>query len=567
MSTNAFRNGAARIMPFFWPLHALIAEAQSPFTEEALERGVNYLCQSPSGTAFNFGYGVAFVDLDNDLDPDLVTLGRSGGRVGVFENTGGTFIDRSTTTQIPFLPAASGVTAADFDGDGDQDLYIACWLSANALLRNDGNFTFTNVAAAAGVADAGAGVGCAWADYDLDGRVDLYLANRTGSQLPSGAPSPERNRLYRNRGNGTFENLAPTLGVEAADEPTFQAVFFDYDADGAPDLYLSTDKGYIGLGQNHLFMNNLGAFTDVTAASGTGAMINSMGVAVGDFNGNGFQDLYCTNTPEGNPLYINQGTGAFLEQSAAAGVQSFRIGWAACFLDYNHDARPDLFVCNMGSENRLYATGSAWPCIDVAPALQVNDPGPSFCMAAADIDDDGDLDIVVQNNGQRIKLLINHEDGQRRWARFKIIGLGNNTGAIGAIGANVAIRANEAWQRREIFAGTSYKSHNELIAHFGLNQAQIIDEAVVTWLGGATRTLFGLDTNRLHIVYPAEQLADYNANGQMDPGDVPDFAAVLLGNNTDPFDRARADITGDGRADARDIAAFTACATAGDCPD
>ncbi|MEE8524288.1 MAG: VCBS repeat-containing protein, partial [Thermoanaerobaculia bacterium] len=188
---------------------AALGGSPAPFTEEAVERGVDYLVGIP-GVWMN---GVAFVDLDNDGDPDLVVTGRGDGVVGVYENDGtGHFIDRSSGNGIPVLGASTGVVAGDYDADGDLDLYFSLYYMANVLVRNEGEFQFTDATLGGdfggGVGDSGFGTGCAWADYDNDGRLDLYLANHTSQTVPD-----MPNRLYRNLGEGTFIDVASGLGV------------------------------------------------------------------------------------------------------------------------------------------------------------------------------------------------------------------------------------------------------------------------------------------------------------------------------------------------------------------
>ncbi|MFQ5430712.1 MAG: FG-GAP-like repeat-containing protein [Phycisphaerae bacterium] len=527
--------------------------APQPFTEEAVARGVDYHVVSGSGAGYAFGSGVALVDLDQDGDPDLVALGRADGRVGIFENDGaGFFTDRTATSGIPAVTAPSGITAADYDDDGDLDLYFSNWLAPNLLMRNDGAFTFADVTTIAGVGDDGAGTGCAWADYDGDGRLDLYVANRTGTQSASGVPSTVPNRFYRNQGDGTFVDVAPALGVDDGSY-TFQAVFFDYDNDADSDLYLSTDKGYSGLGQNRLFENVGGTFVDVTAASGTGAQINSMGVGVGDFDSNGFFDLYCTNTPQGNVLYMNQGLGVFVESATAAGVQSNAVGWGALFFDYDNDGLEDLYVCNMSAANRLYVASAGWPCVDDAPLLSVNDTGQSFGLAAADIDNDGDLDLVVQDDNAKIKFYVNHEGETRHWAKFRVVGIGQNRFAVGA---RVAVRVGATWYRREIQAGGNYKSQNDLTVHVGLDAATLMDEVVVTWPGGVTRGLQSLGVDQTWIILPPDAMGDVNRDGLVNNADIGPFVAVLLGADADPEHRAAADMDANGSPDGRDAQGF-----------
>jgi hypothetical protein len=486
-------SSAGPLLLTIWLCWSANARAAEPFTEEALARGIEYATQLYTP---GYGFGVALVDLDGDDVPDLVSLGAPDGAVGLFENDGaGRFSSRTTGGGIEPLPWASGVIAGDYDGDGDLDLYISNYELPNVLLRNDGGFRFTDVTAAAGVGDPGPGTGCAWGDYNNDGWLDLYVANY---DFEFGLL--KANRLYRNNGDGSFQEVAQILAV-AESEPTYQSIFFDYDRDGDADLYVSNDKGYGGFGRNHLYRNDAGSFTDVSAASGTGIAIDSMGVAIGDFDGNGYADIYCTNDPPGNPLLMNDGQGGFDDASSDAGVGSFAIGWGTVFFDYDNDGRLDLFVCNAGTANRLYNCGNGWPCVDVAAEMGVADEGNSYGVATADVDQDGDLDLLVQNNGDRLRLYINHEGENRHWIRFNVIGVGYDPFAVGAV---VDIRVGDAHQIREIHAGGNYKSQNERTVHFGLGDAQTVDEVTVMWPGGVSRTFADHEVNRTWTLTPPE---------------------------------------------------------------
>lgn len=552
--------------PLYWFFPALVgiqfvgsigvADPPVPFTEEALARGIDYRAVGPSRAPWPFGHGVAFVDLDADGDPDLVALGAADGTIGLFENDGGGhFANRCIGSGIAQQPRASGVTATDYDGDGDLDLYLSVWLDANMLLRNDGDFRFTDVAVAAGVADEGAGAGCTWADFDHDGHIDLYLTNRTGTQMPKGQTSTIPNRLYRNLGDGSFLDVAFDAGV-FDDNFTFQAAFFDRDGDADADLYLSTDKGYSGIGINRLFDNVGGAFVEITAGSGTGAQVNSMGLAVGDFDGDMLQDLYCTNTPQGNLLYIAQQGGAYVEQSLAAGVASYATGWGAIFFDFDNDARRDLYVCNSDfSPNRLYRGVDAWPCPDVASAAGVDDTGRSFGSAVADIDADGDLDLLVENDDGPLRLYVNHEGQMRSWARFNVIGEAGNTHGVGAI---VRVRAGATWQMREVLAGgNGYKSQNELTLHFGLSDAALVDEMIVHWPGGESRTLYGYAARQTWTLYPPNRLGDVDGDGVVSRADFRTLAACYGNGDVQPGCEMM-DFDGDGDVDRQDYDLFAA---------
>jgi len=393
-------------------------------------------------------------------------------------------------------------------------------------MRNEGDFVFSDHSVVARVSDEGFGVGSTWGDFDNDGWLDLYLANRSLTTLAD--PENIPNRLYRNLGDGTFLEVAGALGVDIleADNLTLQALFLDIENDSDADLYLSTDKGSFGRMQNHLFENTGGAFTDVSVGSGANVSIDSMGVAVGDVDGNGFQDLYCTNIPFGNPLLLNQGNGRFVESAAVAGVEVFELGWGTAFFDFDNDGFLDLYVCNSQVPNHLYEYNGSWPTTNVAAALGVDDPGRSYGIAVADIDGDGDVDLLVQDDDERLKLYINHEGELRHWIKFDIVGEGHN---LFAIGAQVRIRVGSAWQMREILAGgNNYKGQNELIVHFGLGDATTVDEAIITWPGGTTRTLTNLAADRTWQIDPLGSPSPSPSVPAMTGGCGTGMAVILL---------------------------------------
>ena len=492
-------------------LLSLYAPAAEPFTEEATLRGIDYI---PMQT-HTHGQGLAFIDLDGDGDPDAVMVGRIDGVVGVYENDGtGHFIDHSATSGIGPALKSSGVTAADFDRDGDLDLHISRWTEPDMLLRNEGGFVFHDVAAESGIGAAvGSHTGSAWGDYDNDGWPDLYVSNWWG-------PS----RLYHNLGDGTFEERAVLLGVDLPNTPLFQAVFVDFDRDGDADLYVASDRGTLceteGW-QNHLFENVGGTFVDISEASGTAACVDAMCIAIGDFDDNRYMDFYITNTPGGNALLLNQGDGTFSEGAADAGVLVNQTGWGAVFFDYNNSGSLDLYVCNGNAPNVLFDNDSAWPCNEVSAQMNVDVGGYSYTLATADIDNDGDLDFLLENRFETIRLFINHEGEAKRWAKFDVVGEGPSRYAIGA---NIDVRTGADWQIREVIAGSNYKNQNELVQHFGLGSAAAMDEVFVMWPGGATRTLYNLVANQTWTLYPTDKLGDGDHDGDRDLDDFVTFA-------------------------------------------
>jgi len=486
----------------------------SAFTEEAASRGVLFQVDQ-IWDVVPFGDGLGFMDLDDDGDDDLVVLGDATGKVGIFENRGdGTFIDRSSGTGIPLIPQTSGVTAADYDRDGDLDLYISRWQRVNKLYRNLGNFQFEDVTDTAGVAGQPTErtTGCSFGDFNNDGFLDLAVGNRES-----------QNYLYMNQGDGTFLDVALAQGVQQPSDPAFQISFFDFDRDSDADLYISNDRGMLNCEtfHNYLFENINGQYTDITDTSSTHSCTDSMTVTIGDFTANGFQDLYVTSQSLGNTLMQNMGDGTFSDDTKASGVGSFTTGWGAVFVDFDNDTFMELYVCNMFETNRFYMHQGSWPCQDMGPDLGIGDPGESYAVAASDIDNDGDVDLALSNRGDPIRLFINRSGHLGHWVKFDVLGRGIDRWAIGA---NIDIMHNGNHQLREVIAGSNYKSQNSLWQHFGLGNDTIIDQITVTWLGGTQRTLSNYPADRAWKLYPTEKLGDFNGDGNLE---FDDFTAMM----------------------------------------
>lgn len=552
---------------------AAFPQSITPFTQEAVNRGLVYVMQ-PQPSAYGYvGFGCGFVDLDNDGDQDVIIIGATNTRIGIFENNGsGIFTDRSVDNGIPLLPHGSAFAAADYDADGLIDLYLSqCAapgsgaMAPNFLVRNLGNFQFLNVTQIAGVNDLGPGKSASWGDYDGDGWLDLYLCNYT-----DGAPNylGFKNKLFRNNGNGTFTDVSFAQGVDN-NGLTFQSVWFDLERDGDLDLYIANDRGHQNGKPNQLYRNDNGQMVNISAGSGADVAIFAMGIGAGDFDRNGFTDLYVTNitTPAPNlsminPLLMNQGNGTFVESAVAAGVNCNSPSggyWGAIFFDFDNDTNLDIYVNHQFQPNILHRNTGTWPCTNVAAAAGVQGTSAagvaSFSSAVADVNNDGAMDLLLNNLGGNVQLFINHEAQERNWVRYRLVGVHPN---LNAVGASVDTRIGSVWQFREIYAGgNSYLGQNELPIHVGAGTATLVDEAVVRWPGGSpTRTLTNLPINHTWTIYPPQSLGDFNADSAVDLADFLHFASCF-GSVISPGCEMM-DFDGDSQIDLDDFNAFLA---------
>jgi len=500
--------------------HAGAEESFAPFTEEAVARGLLF---TPVQFGGAHGRGVGFMDLDGDDDPDFVATGGSQGEIGIFENLGGTFLDRTGEAALPLVPNAGSLAGADYDGDGDIDVFVGVNPGTNLLLRNDGGWSFTDVAAEAGLDDDGSASGAVWGDYNGDGLLDLYFSR-----------DPGWNRLYRNNGDGTFDEVAQELGVACPTDlsPTFQPSFSDVDRDGDLDLFVASDRGPANNCTDHnwLFLNNGdGTFTDVSTPFEPGWCIWGMGVATGDFDNDLLPDFYVTNLPTGHALLMNQGDGTLVDEAAQFGVLGFQLGWGAVFVDFDNDGWQEAYACHSFTGptpgvNMLFRHAGSFSAEDIAPDVGVDVAGGSYCLATADVDQDGDVDMVVQTYPDPLRLFINNEGTNRNAVRFRMVGEGAN---LHAIGANMELFAGGLTMFREVKAGANHKSQNELTLHFGLDSHQLAQAATATWPGQITRTFTNIPADETWRIYPPSRLGDANADGVWDETDLSAFEACF----------------------------------------
>jgi hypothetical protein len=494
------------------------------------------------------GSGVALFDYDGDGDIDLYAVQsgdlstdkRKRPSNKLFRNEGdGTFTDVTDAAGVGDRRYGMGCVVGDYDNDGDLDLYVTnC--GPNVLYRNEGDGTFTDATAAAGVGHDGWGMSGALVDVDGDGDLDLFVTNYVNWSIESelectstygtrdycepinyNAPAPDV--LFRNEGDGTFLDVTNRYGMNKAFGNGMGVATGDFDLDGRDDVYVAND----GV-PNQLWMNRgEGADEHLEDASLlAGCAVNadghaeaSMGVGTIDADEDGDVDLFMTHLRgETNTLYINDG-GIFTDRTTRTGMSSASLRYTSFglgFADFDLDAHSDLYIVNgrVGlwkpsfSEVDVYvepdqvfrgAGGGRFE--EVAPQggtseLQL---GNSRGLALGDIDNDGDVDAVVLDNGGRLRLLRNVVERKGGWISFSALSAAGTTGAA-AIGARLEIEAGGRTRHRRVNAASSYLSSNDLRVHVGLGDASTVDEVRVRWPGGAAEVFGPFDAGAIHTL-------------------------------------------------------------------
>ena len=487
-----------------------------------------YIVESMSG-------GVGFIDCDNDGKLDILTINgssvdryRKGGDPMItlyHQDADLKFTDITQAAGLTRKGWGMGVSVMDFDNDGWQDIYVTGY-GGNALYRNLGNCKFEDVTDKAGLRVGGFSTGAAWADYDRDGLVDLFVPRYVHVDMnnlpefgsddkfcryrgvmvqcgPGGLPG-ESDFLFRNRGDGTFEDVSKKAGVDDPDHYFgMQAVWADYDNDGWPDLYVPNDGK-----PNYLYHNKHdGTFEDIGLLSGTALSLDgkeqgSMGVDFGDFDHDGRLDIFVTNfVNEPDALYWNQGEQGFTDIGWKAGIAKATtplVGWGTGFVDFVNDGWLDIFEVNGHVYPQMdYIKGAAgykqpvllyrnnrdrtFEDITALSGLDKLPPASRRGAAFGDLNNDGKIDILMLNVGQPPTLLLNRTRTSNHAVLFKLIGTKSNKAAIGA---RVSVTAGGVVQFTEVRSGTSYLSQNDLRLHFGLGKETTMDTVEVSWPSG-----------------------------------------------------------------------------------
>ena len=459
--------------------------AQVSYSDQALNLGLNTVAN-----AGDLGGGVSFCDFDGDGWDDLTFAQEDGQNLIFYKNTGGSFTEISLN--INDFNDSKQVNWVDYDNDGDKDLFVANFDAPNRLFNNQGNLVFTEVTSAAGFPNSNKYTyGASWGDYNNDGYLDVFLCSK---DLLQNTP----NELYKNNGDGTFSNVSVSAGISSAGHQTFCAAFFDYDNDGDQDIYLANDRI---VNTNILYRNNNdGTFTDVSVASGTDLAFNAMSTTIGDYNQDGWLDIYVTNTAEGNALLKNNGDGTFSDVANTTGTIFNSIGWGAIFYDAENDTDTDLYVSGMldGSNGMLPSAlyinqGNNIFSIPTNAGLD-DDTAASFANACGDLNNDGFMDIAVVNQSLRNTFLWQYMGStSNNWIKVKLRGISSNRDGIGA---KIEVTAGGKTQLYYTLCGEGYLGQNSQTKIIGVGNATAIDEIKITWLNGSVDRIQNVTVNQ-----------------------------------------------------------------------
>lgn len=511
--------------------------------EHAVSPEKKYLAESMSGGVLLLDYdqdGWLDIYFTNSHSVDMTLNGRKAKGALYRNNHDGTFSDVTDKAGVDYPCSAMGGAVADYNNDGWPDMVLTCQ-EGLALLRNNGNGTFTDVTKQARLTDRRWATGAAFGDYDGDGFVDLMITRyvefdpRNPPQFGIGPTCHYRgipvqcgprgmkgmgDSLYHNNGDGTFTDVSASAGVEdASGYYGLGVIWSDLNDDGRPDLFVADDST-----PNYLYRNDgKGHFTNLsfmsgTAVNGEGAETAGMGVAVCDYNHSGrFSVVLTTFEDQAATLYNNDGAMNFTDVSFASSISIPTLKflkWGVGCEDLDNDGWPDIFIVN----------GHVYPQVDslsagakyretkivlrnnrngsfqdvsgqAGPALLVAEP--SRGAAFGDLDNDGRIDVVVENIDGKPMILRNASTGKNHWVTLYLTGKHSNRLAIGA---KVKITAGGMAQIGEVRSGGSYLSQNDLRLHFGLGDATKVDRIEIRWPSGETSSFGNINADHFYLM-------------------------------------------------------------------
>ncbi len=504
-----------------------------------------YIVESMSG-------GVAFFDYDNDGDLDVylvnsltVDLVKTKGKTksDLYRNDGGgKFTEVAVKAGVSDIGWGMGAATGDYNNDGFEDLYVTC-LGPDRLFKNNGNGTFTDVTSKAGVSDPRWSTGASFVDYDRDGDLDLFVANYVDFDInnlpefgkgqtctyksipvqcgPRGLKGAG-DSLFRNNGNGTFTEVSKQAGVSDVDGfYGMGVVTSDFDQDGLIDIFVANDS----TPNFHYRNNGDGTFKEIgfiagTAVNENGSEQGCMGVTAGDYDHDGKIDLFVTNfADEYNTLYHNDGPNSFTDVSYAAKVAAVslpHVGWGTKFFDFDNDGWVDIFVANghvypqlpsYRQPRLLHRNNRDGTFTEVSAQFGalLTELRASRGVAFGDLDNDGDVDLLVADLDGPPQLLRNDSGNANNSILVKTIGVKSNRGGVGA---RVKVVAGDLTQVDEVRSGDSYISQSDQRLHFGLEKRTRVDLIEVRWPSGTVDKITNVGVNRVVTIKEGQGKVD-----------------------------------------------------------
>ena len=502
-------------------------DVQAQFVDVAGSVGISFT-HAPNPADMGVGSGAAWFDYDQDGDLDVYITTRVGANA-LYENNAGIFTNVAAAAGVEDATGdGGGVVAADFNNDGCKDLYLAN-TNEDVIFQNNCDGTFTDVTAGSGLDASGArrGTSASVGDYDNDGLLDLYVANHApvaGFGVPDDKQK-DQDYLFHNDGNFVFTDVSDDmLGATERENASFIGAWTDFDNDGDLDIYLIRDCGFDGSGEMDLWRNDGGTngvtdwtFTEVASTVNGNWCQNGMGVAVGDYDRNGYMDLFYTDNGvapggvglerAGSILLANSATG-FTDMTDIAGVSSTNFSWGANFFDYNLDGYLDIFMAagSVNDANPLNnptqvlweSNGASYTYTDVSVAQGVSIQSRGRNSLYADYDQDGDPDLLLVSHSEPVRLFRNDNGGSNNWL---IIDLQGTTSNRDGVGARIEVTSAGGTQVHEVRSGSSLGGGDDIGAYFGLATDGVVSTVEVTWPSGTVQTLNNVGVNqRMNIV-------------------------------------------------------------------
>jgi len=456
-------------------LNGIVGIAQINFVNQSSTLGVNI-----SAGNTEYGNGISFCDFNNDGWDDISLATQTGNQSEFFlNNQDGTYTRQNFTLSDNDVQGRQLIWV-DYDNDGDKDLYIASNTDGSHLYNHDGAFNFTDVTASAGLPTGNIETwGASFGDINNDGFLDIFISNRDDNLV-------QPNLLFLNDQDGTFTDISVSAGIHTSSHLSFCSAFFDFNNDGLQDIYVANDKNF---NENFLYRNNGdNTFTNVAPSASVNIAIDAMTTTVGDYNNDGWFDIYVTNT-------------TFSDVTSITGTAFNSFAWGTVFLDADNDMDLDMYVSSSmdGSVPQLpsaaFYNNRGDETFEVLQAGFLNDNGISHANAIGDSDNDGYPEIVVGNsNNESINLWKNETVQDNNWLKLKLEGVISNKDAIGS---KIEISISGEKQYRYTLCGEGYISQNSNTEFFGLGSNTIVDYVKVTWLSGSVDLVENVTSNQL----------------------------------------------------------------------